>query len=329
MSDPAIAPFFILGAPRTGTTLLRRILNAHPVVAIPPEALFVYDFLTAKHVPLETRKRMLCGDPALRSWDLRLTEEDLAPCETMGACLDRLHQKYAESEGKSAWGHKTPGLVLHTNLLSEAFPRARFLHTVRDPRAVANSLKRSSAHRLNVLYGAARYARDTRIGLDLERREPERARRVRFEDLVTRPLESVTGVCEWLGIDFDPAMLESLGGGLKLDAAETRESHHDNIVRPIDPAIARKWSRQLSSNEISVVESVTGDLMRELDYESTLDGASPGSGARLGLTLRGRAMATWMILRNLWARPRLLAIVRRKWRLGTLMGMAKDKMGGM
>ena len=180
----------------------------------------------------------------------------------MAECLLACHEKYTCAQGKSYWGHKTPTLIRHAEEIADFLPQVRFIHVVRDSRAVANSLKRSKAHLLNPLVAAGRYNLDTDFGLRLEHRYPERTIRVRYERLVCEPEQTVRALCEWLGVPFETRMIESAADSLPLDAAEALSSHHHNINLPIAAEFSDKWHHELAPHEINLVTWLTRDTMR-------------------------------------------------------------------
>lgn len=328
-ANTSARPFFIVGCPRTGTTLLRRILSSHSLVAIPPESLFVYEYLVAEHVPFDRRKAMLCNDPAFESWNIRLTFEDLADCKTMADCIITAHKKYAASHGKPFWGHKTPTIIRHTEIIAERQPQVIFVHMVRDSRAVANSLKCSKAHRLNVLMGAQRYNLDTNLGLALEARHPDRTRRVYYEELCRNPESTVRGLCDWIGVSFESGMLANTGAQfLPLDAYELQHGHHSNVGKPIMPNFSDKWKHELSQVEIELVNTLTADTMAKAGYKIVAYQSVPPKCIVIFLRAQHCITAFYLLTKSLWARPYLLRIVRRKWRLGTLFPMFRDLFQG-
>jgi len=154
-------------------------------VAIPLESLFIADYLrsTVRWSP-DQIKQHIVREPELREWGLRVSVGDLGKCRTVGEVIVRLHELYAESKGKKHWGQKTPRLVRYLPLLADHFPDARFIHLVRDPRAVVSSLIRSEVHRSTPWYGARRWVMDVQAGLDFETQHPERIMRLSYEALV-------------------------------------------------------------------------------------------------------------------------------------------------
>lgn len=262
----SISPFFIVGCGRSGTTLLRVMLNHHPELAVPPEALSLIDLLRAPKLTAEQARRELLRDYEIGRWQVPLEAERFADCETVAAVIARVHELYAEARGKRAWGHKTPRMVRYAELLESAFEGVRFVHVVRDPRAVARSFTRSQVHRSNALYAARRWRRDVAAGGELARRLPDRAIELRYEDLVREPEAQLRRVCDFLGVGFDPAVLEYADDATREYGEYHRQAHAKLASRP-DPDRIDLWRRSLTPRQLRVIETIAGPLMRPYGYE--------------------------------------------------------------
>jgi hypothetical protein len=315
--------FFIVGAPRTGSTLLRRVLNAHDQVAIPPESPFLIDYLTADHVPDSRRLELLLDDPEYRAWGQGL-RRDLQATD-VAAGIAEIHAFYAAAVGKSRWGQKTPRLVRHWETLADAFPGARFIHIVRDPRAVAASLRTSAAHRSHALAAARRWRFDTNCGLTMERRLRSRALRVRYEDLVRKPDAIVRDVCAFLGLTFDPAMLQP--AELRLNPHEAGRGHHDGVGRAITSASIETWRTSLSPRDLAAINAVVARLSPLVGYQAD-DGSPPGWWRRAAYFGDGLTMAVLKLVHDAGQRRPLWHVCRRRWQLGTFWSAAADYLSG-
>src|SRR5687768_12473283 len=135
MSEPA--PFFIVGSARSGTTLLRVILNAHSQVAVPPESRFVTELWTGTdEVDPEDFVERLSSHRQFQGWNLdpNLVREQLGNGDhiTYPRAIDAVYVAYMRAHGKTRWGDKTPRYVLRLPFLAKLFPAARFVHLVRD-----------------------------------------------------------------------------------------------------------------------------------------------------------------------------------------------------
>jgi hypothetical protein len=314
----APTPFFLVGCGRSGTSLLRGLLNAHPLLAIPLESLFIADYLRAAgRWPLERIKALIAREPELREWGLEVGAADLAGCESVGQVIVRLHELYARSKGKIHWGQKTPRLVRHLPLLADHFPQARFIHLVRDPRAVVSSLIRSDVHRSTPWHGARRWVVDVGAGLRYEQQQPHRILRLSYERLVEAPEPTVREIMRFVGMEFAPAQLQAGAGAGEY--SEFYDNIHANLEGQVSGRFVEQWRDHLTAGEVALVEKLAAPLMETLGYVRETEGLRPATPTALRTAwqrLRGTVLQLWRYLR--YRRAYLFHLVRRKWRMGLL-----------
>lgn len=314
-----VSPFFIVGCGRSGTTLLRNMLNNHPQIAIPVESLFIVDYLRAPaSVPITVLSRLLVNDYEFREWGMPIALADLEGCLTARDLIDRIHELYATQQGKAFWGQKTPRFVRHGRLLKSFYPQARFIHVLRDPRAVASSLMRSNLHRSNVYYAAKRWDRDIRAGLALGQDYPDDVVDVYYEDLVISPAETLEKICAFLGIDFHPDMLIYHRAGAA-DFTPFFNQIHARLNEPPNCDRIEAWRNDLSPRQVALIEALCADMMRMVGY--TPDNRSPTLNHTYVSYLKAQRLwgLSLQILHRLLGRFRpLFSFVWRKARLGLL-----------
>jgi len=313
-------PIFIVGCGRSGTSLLRRFLNQHPQVGIPLESLFIVDYLRAAcRIPIERMLKLLVREPELAEWGVRPRLEDVQGSLTAAEAIDRLHQLYLAPRGKLRWGQKTPRFVRELPLLQAHFPGARFVHLVRDPRAVAASLIRSNVHRSTAYYAARRWRMDVDFGLAFERAAPDGVLRLAYEELVVDPGSTLRRVCQFCSLEFDPVMLASPQG----EGAEYSSFYaqiHANVDRPATREFVDRWAGDLSAGHVALIEAVAGERMEELGYTRAATAAAdlPNAWRLRGDRAGGMLQQSYRYVRY---RPRYLAfLLYRKARLGLLKG---------
>jgi hypothetical protein len=264
------APFFIVGAARSGTTLLRLMLDRHPEVAIPGESHFISPMWARRRRygrggRIEDRDRWLRDlsvQPAFRRWGLPTEavrrELDAIPEPTFAQGVEAVFLAHAHSLGKDRWGDKTPDNVEHLPLLSRLFPEARFVHLVRDGRDVALStidLERLHRRAATAAHFWARAFRQGRAGSRFL--GSERYLEVRYEAVLDDPESEVRRLCGFLDLEFDPAMLEhDPSASERLPAGRIRRMHGREALPPT-PGL-RDWRRDMRPSEVEEFEAVAG-----------------------------------------------------------------------
>jgi hypothetical protein len=278
---------FVVGVPRSGTTLLRLQLDAHPELAIGPETGFglVAAGVAADGADLEAVLDALTG---LDTWpDLGIDRDsarqalERAQPWSAGAGLRELYRALAAREAKSRWGDKTPDHLACMPAIAAALPEARFIHLIRDGRDVAASVSGLPFAPGDGSIEAI--AADWRERIAAGRRDGAglaHLREVRYERLVREPEPVLRELCEFLELPFHDAMLrahERAAGVLaRLPATRRvagttttqaeRGARHTHLHHPPDPTRAGRWREALSADEVARFEAVAGDLLRELGY---------------------------------------------------------------
>ena len=297
---PVPASFtFIVGCGRSGTTLLRAILDAHSELAIAHESRFITWMLDHRarygKGGLDADRFLddLTRNPRVPSrfpdWGVDVgtvrAELTAATPTTLPEAIRVVYRCYAQARGKHRAGDKTPRYVQHVGQLGAEFPEARFVHIIRDGRDVALALG-------DVDFGAA----DPVEAAFIWKRKVSKARRegkalgaaryeeVRYEDLVDDPGPVVQGICRFLGLRFEPTMLEFHRRVADQFAGFGRQVHHQSLDRPVTKGL-RDWRTQLPADSLARYEAVAGDLLAELGYETS---RQPSDGWLESLGLRAR-----------------------------------------
>jgi hypothetical protein len=245
-------PIVVGGCHRSGTSVVRRMLDAHPDIHCGPEVTFFRDFYAAYrddplgHLRFTQTARSL------------LPEEELL--DVLGRAFVTMHEQAAERAGKRRWADKSPDNVLYTDgwnrLLGD---RWLFVHVVRHPLDTLASMS-EIGFPLTIpadLEGRIDfYRRYTEAGLAFQERSPDRYRRVVYERLVASPSEELSGLMGWLGETLDPKQLEfntvPHERGLedpKID--QTTGVHVDSVDR---------WQTELTPDQADAAWEATRDL---------------------------------------------------------------------
>jgi hypothetical protein len=281
-------PVMIGGCPRSGTTLLRTMLNVHPEFAIPRETRFVLE---------AWRRRTLFGDlrkpdnrRRLARWiftsektqakrlrlDLEQTIERLvAAPPTLGSLLAECFVMFSEKQGKPRWGDKRPLYALQIGAIFDLFPSAHFIHMVRDPRACAASGRKLNWYDGNIVPTVQYWEASLRAVAAMRWSLPaDQLLEIRYEDLVCEPQATLERIFRFVGAASDEGTLERV-----TDFHEREETlsprFHPNLKRPLDVSRVSAWTKVLSSEEVAFIEETTAPLMDRWAYECTRQMEAP------------------------------------------------------
>ena len=289
-------PIFIVGVHRSGTTLLRFMLNSNPRIYIPPESDFIPRFFGRDpHGTLSQQRIAWLLDVIFARY--RLVKEWQGPPPdpeefaaemaepAPAAFLDTLYSRYARQHESQRWGDKTPIYASYIDLLAAIFPDAQFVHIIRDGRDVALSmLDKWGDKELHVdLYFAARNwrrriqqarASGTALG-------PGRYYEMRYEALVEDPERELQPLCRFLEERYLPEMAQPKRLGRRQIAAG---DFHEPVRQPPSASRVGRWQQEMAPADLRLFQRVAGELLVELGYG--LAGAGPmppGETGRLAL----------------------------------------------
>lgn len=274
-------PIFIVGAPRSGTSLLRNLLNRHSRIALADETYFFYYVYNRRGSfgnlsDLSNRKRLVSRflettRIKTQGFDLPALRKTLEEgADSYEAFFDILLKTYASQQGKRRYGEKTPQHASESETLIRMFPDCKVIHLIRDPRDVVVSLKRMPWGDRSVVSNAKQWVACTRGALQIRR--SQNYHQLHYEDLVTDPERSLGLICEFLGESFESGMLDPDSG------QKAKAWWFERAQKAVSTERIEKWRDELSALEVGLIEWVTRPTMEKLGYEST--GEIPGLLAR-------------------------------------------------
>lgn len=272
-------PVFIIGTERSGTNLLRLILNAHPEIAVPhpPHIMKLFSPLVRFYGNLADDRnfRRLIGDVCRLvelhpyPWEIMPDRERVfheAAARELLCIYFAIYNQYLEYSGKQRWCCKSTFMIDHVADILRFHPEARFIFMTRDGRDVAVSAKASIFNHYHVYYTAKRWQQEQRIGLDwLEKLPAGQIKLLRYEELTADPAGTVTELCDFLDLSYDDKMLEYH----RLNEAKKSGSlsiSWENTAKPVIANNNGKFRTQLSALEIRQFEAIATNELQQLGY---------------------------------------------------------------
>ena len=264
------APAIIIGGcVRSGTTLMRAMLDSHPNIAIGPESwLFVY----------RVDYRVLAEEYAM-------SDDDVYMLCTRSTCLshfiDQFFETYAERMGKPRWGEKSPTNVLRLKYIWRHFPKAKFIHMIRDGRDVVCSIESQHTRLRTDGFRIADRSLKQRIAVWREHvaagmrwRGDQRYVEVKYENLAQAPRKTMEKVLDFLGEPWSEDVLR----------AHEIQRNHPHIANeqgtpevrmPIFGTSVGRWRTELSERDAQRFWHSAGELLQSLGYTLECNDAAP------------------------------------------------------
>jgi hypothetical protein len=269
-------PFFVVGCERSGTTMLRLMLNEHSRLRIPRESNFIPALMD--QLPLDSpldadQKKLACQ---IISQERQWQKWEISETELYQQCL-ALEQPYLSElvatvfsqlgnpRSKMRWGDKTPAYIEEIDRLHQLFPNAKFIHIIRDARDVCHSLRKTNWVG-SMTEGRAQYwsemlgkgigaGRKLPVSLYLE---------VKYEDLVLQTEASLKQICTFLGEEYEPSMLEFYRQSAAEEGSQAILKHHTKLLRGPQSTDVNRWQTEISKTEVAIIEAFAGDQMDEV-----------------------------------------------------------------
>ncbi len=278
--------FFVVGSARSGTTLVRMMLNAHSDIAVPPESRFIVELWRDQdEVEVDGFLRQLEAHKRWSSWEtsIEAVRAQLSDASriSFSTAIEAAYRAYAQERDKTYWGDKTPRYVESIPLLARLFPSAKFVHQVRDGRNVALSYADVPFGPKNVGKAATLWARRVVTGIrDGRPLGPSRYMELRYENLVVDAERSMKALCTFLDIRYDPGMLDYTERA-RGDVLDRAARYNPNVTsKPMSKV--RSWEDDMPRIQVETFEAAAGDLLDSLEYPRAFPHPS----------LRAKAIAT-------------------------------------
>jgi LPS sulfotransferase NodH len=274
-------PIFMIGTQRSGSNLLRLMLNQLPEIAAP-------------HPPHILQRLMPLvqgyGDLSVDTHFLQLVEDvcrlvELNPVPWEGVTLDRadvvrrcrdrnlaaihgaVYDLCAEAKGSKTWCCKSLANIQYVPQIEAYFKKPRYIYLYRDGRDVAVSFHKAVVGEKHYYHIAREWAATQELALKLQREvELSRFFCISYEELTANPERTALDICEFLGVSFCDSMLDYH----RTSEAKRAASSSDlwvNVTNPVMKNNSRKFLREASEQDIRIFESVAGYVLDALGYD--------------------------------------------------------------
>jgi len=263
-------PIFVVGMPRSGTKLLRELLNRNSRIGIVEEESNFLPWFIKRwgHKPLDAseQKQFYTAIQATNLvWNQKQHHQRDFPdfsiepdqAQPLSDLVEKVFRCYGPKKEPFIWGDKTPGYLRHIALLKSQFPSARFVHIIRDPRdlclSVNNAWKKSRRHAVQRWFDNVKSARQEGASLGSDYME------IRYEDLLCNPKEKLSEICAFLGVPFEEEMLYLIKPSEDLGETKGKlEIVQKNFG---------KFKQRLTPKKIAQLEAIAYPALKDLGYE--------------------------------------------------------------
>lgn len=278
-------PIFLLSTERSGSNLVRSILNTHPDISAPHplETAYPWRKVTPPHELGTKRAYNLFRDVLINKnysfhpLELPLDIDEvfknylhLQQHHSLFSVQKPLYDKYAAEEDNSAWVSKYPDLWHCIDDIFEYYDSPRFVYLVRDPRDVVLSFKNSNVGQYHPYFNAKRWKEEQEVGIELLENHPGAVYNLRYKDLLQDPEAIVTRMCEALSIEYDQRMLYYYETE-EAKAASESATALENLTSPIMSDNYDKFQEQLPEEEIMLTEKIVDEQLEYFGYDLVHD----------------------------------------------------------
>ena len=267
-------PVFVVGNPRSGTTLLASMLGRHPAVTSTPETLFLSEVqyqITPwlPHGPQAVAERLARSRAKHLGLETELVAGSLAalPQLTPRNVFATLLELHRQRQDKPRVLEKSPPHLRHVEQLLDWFPGARVLWIVRDGRACVASLLKVDWASSDPAVLAHQWRRNMRFGLAAEAAAGPRMLRLSYEALVADPRACMAPVFDFLGLGPHPAVFDH-----RIEAGTISPFEQDwkaKVTQPVDRARRDAWQSELAPADLQRAAAVMNPLLAQLGYAPT------------------------------------------------------------
>lgn len=268
--------FFIVGRPRSGTTLLRTLFDAHPNVIVPAECQLIIN-LYPKYGKVQNWTSEILHEfyhDLYKQWRFDVWPIDkvslynsLMACEGENAystIVKVVYYEYHSIFGHNlllAFGDKNPGYTIYTRKLIKIFPEAKFIHIIRDYRDNFVSIRNVDFELPFISLTVSKWKHFVRTFRKTGEKHPGTHLDIRYEDLVSKPKKAFRNLCEFVGLPYSSIPFEfykKSGEVLKAFPKSLVKKYHSSLMKKINTSRIDLWKNELTESEIRMADACAG-----------------------------------------------------------------------
>jgi hypothetical protein len=278
--------FFIIGRPRSGTTLLRLLFEAHPNVIIPPESPFIIS-LYKKYAKVTSWDEEVIKEFCEDLFKQRYFEKWLVSKEVLLAnLLKEKGRNSFQNMVRKVWlsytsvypkgeirliGDKNPGYSLYAGRIHKLFPEAKIIHITRDYRDNYLSMIKVNFEVPIVPLAIYRWKFAYKLMQMLKKKCPDLIYSIKYEDLATNPEVQFREICKFLDINYDPSVMSFYEKKSEVEKAyagsDDLQQVHKSLFNPISTSRMNLWQTEMSRRDIRIADLVTGKTAEKAGYK--------------------------------------------------------------
>ena len=259
-------PIFIIGCPRSGTTLIRVILDSHPNICCGPET----------HIIKKLEK---FNTEILNNWKMikpyGLEQKDFI--KNTRNFFEIFQKNYMKNKNKKRWAEKTPDNIFHVDFIDKLFPDCQFINIIRDGRDVVCSFKERWGKK-TILYAIKSWNKSIDLTFEYQKRfDKKRYLEVRYEEMVSNPEKETRRIMDFLNEEWVPDLLEhhkkkhdfwfNVKTGENVNKTTEKKPERHSPSKPIFGSSVRKWEKNLNFLEKTIVNIMIKENLKKLGYK--------------------------------------------------------------
>tara|TARA_Y100000589_G_C27180685_1_gene640626 strand:+ start:1758 stop:2639 length:882 start_codon:yes stop_codon:yes gene_type:complete len=264
------SPVFVVGMPRSGTTLVSNLINASNKIFIPEETRFFRELSKSSKLNLDFRESYFNSNKIYyKSWQLSSSVIlKIKGKSSFKDIFEELIKALLNKQNKNIqWGEKTPIHFMHLNEILKFYPDAKFIHIIRDPRDVFNSLISADwafAFPYSRRIDQYNYSAD----LFLRNPYPQNLYSIKFEELLKDPVLITKNIYKFLGLSYSKKVIENFNKSNNLNFSLKYEPWKKNNIKHIDENKIFKWKNTRNSALNIYLSKVFSKKLKRLGYDT-------------------------------------------------------------